>query len=128
MPDDARVLFGLAPVHADTLTGHAEISRVFTGQAEANAELREHAAAATRIDVLAVRALGLIALNDSLLRGPFCRSASRSANDRRPAARALIHSFVSPDGWSGKRASWSRRALVAGSGSADRNAAKNWPG
>jgi adenylate cyclase class 2 len=27
MPDDARVLFGLAPVHADTLTGHAEISK-----------------------------------------------------------------------------------------------------
>jgi transcriptional regulator with XRE-family HTH domain len=43
MPDDARVLFGLAPVHAETLTGHAEISRVFTGQAEANAELREQA-------------------------------------------------------------------------------------
>ena len=37
MPDDARVLFGLAPVHTDTLTGHAEISRVFTVQAEANA-------------------------------------------------------------------------------------------
>ena len=32
MPDDARVLFGLAPVHADTLTGHAEISQVFTGE------------------------------------------------------------------------------------------------
>jgi hypothetical protein len=26
MPDDARVLFGLAPVHAATLTGHAEIA------------------------------------------------------------------------------------------------------
>ena len=69
MPDDARVLFGLAPVHADTLTGHAEIATVFTVQAEANRELREHAAVAARVDILAVRALGLIALNDSLLRG-----------------------------------------------------------
>lgn len=71
MPDDARALFGIAPVHADILTGHAEISRVFTVQAEANAELREQAESAARIDVLAVRALGLIALNDSLLRGPL---------------------------------------------------------
>jgi hypothetical protein len=59
MPDDARVLFGLAPVHADTLTGHAEISGVFTVQAEANAELRDQAAVAARVDVLAVRALGI---------------------------------------------------------------------
>lgn len=71
MPDDARVLFGLAPVHADTLAGHAEISQVFTAQAEASAELREHAATARRIDILAVRVLGLVALNDSLLHGPL---------------------------------------------------------
>ena len=32
MPDNARVLFGLAPVHAETLTGHAEISRVASHQ------------------------------------------------------------------------------------------------
>ena len=44
---------------------------MFTVQAEANAELRDQAAVATRMDVLAVRALGLIALNDSLLRGPL---------------------------------------------------------
>ena len=71
MPDDARVLFGLAPVHTATLTGHAEIARVFTAQAEANRELREHTATATKVDILAVRALGLVALNDSLLRGPL---------------------------------------------------------
>jgi hypothetical protein len=71
MPDDARVLFGLAPVHADTLTGHAEIAQVFTAQAEANRELREHASTASVVDILAARALGLIALNDSLLRGPL---------------------------------------------------------
>jgi hypothetical protein len=77
MPDDARVLFGLAPAHAATLTGHAEIAKVFTVQAEANRELREHAADAARVDILAARALGLIALNDSLLRGPL--TARKSA-------------------------------------------------
>lgn len=71
MPDDARVLFGLAPLYADTLTGHAEIAAVYTVQAGANRELRDHAATASAVDVLAVRALGLIALNDSLLRGPL---------------------------------------------------------
>jgi hypothetical protein len=55
---------------------HAEISRVFTVQAEANAELRDQAAVAARIDVLAVRALGLIALNDSMLRGPLAARVS----------------------------------------------------
>ena len=71
MPDDARVLFGLAPVHAGTFTGHAEIAAVYAVQDGASGELREHAATAARIDILAVRALGLIALNDSLLRGPL---------------------------------------------------------
>jgi transcriptional regulator with XRE-family HTH domain len=69
MPDDARVLFGLAPLHAGMLTGHAEIAAVYTVQADASRELRKHAATASSIDILAVRALGLIALNDSLLRG-----------------------------------------------------------
>ena len=81
MPDDARVLFGLAPVHTATLTGHAEIAQVFTVQAEANRELRQLAATAARMDVLAVRALGLIGLNDSLLRGPL--TARQSAADVR---------------------------------------------
>jgi transcriptional regulator with XRE-family HTH domain len=71
MPDDARVLFGLAPVHTDTLTGQAEISRVFASQAEADRELREHASTASQVDILAVRVLGLLALNDSLMRGPL---------------------------------------------------------
>jgi len=87
MPDDARVLFGLAPVHTATLTGHAEIAQVFTVQAEANRELRQLAATAARVDVLAVPALGLIGLNDSLLRGPLTArdSLPRSA---RPCPRA----------------------------------------
>ena len=86
MPDDARVLFGLAPVHTATLTGHAEIAQVFTVQAEANRELRHLAPTAARVDVLAVPALGLIGLNDSLLRGPLTArdSLPRSA---RPCAR-----------------------------------------
>jgi transcriptional regulator with XRE-family HTH domain len=79
MPDDARALLGLAPAHAslsETLTGHAEISQVFTNQAEANKELQERAGNAEDVVVLAVRALGLIALNDSLLRGPLTRRQS----------------------------------------------------
>lgn len=75
MPDEARVLMGLAPTHAarGVFTGHAEIARVFRDQAEANDELVVQAGTAGRVDLLAVRALGLIALNDSLLRGPLSR-------------------------------------------------------
>jgi transcriptional regulator with XRE-family HTH domain len=71
MPDDARVLFGLAPAHAGTFTGHAEISAVYPAQAAASREIREHARTAARVDVLAVRGLGLLGLNDSELRGPL---------------------------------------------------------
>jgi transcriptional regulator with XRE-family HTH domain len=71
MPDDARVLFGLAPAHADTFTGHAEIAAVYPTQAEASREIREHAWTAARVDVLAVRGLGILGLNDSVLRGPL---------------------------------------------------------
>jgi transcriptional regulator with XRE-family HTH domain len=90
MPDDARVLFGLAPVHTDTLTGHAEIAHVYTVQAEANRELREQAATAARVDILAVRALGIIALNDSLLRGPL------AARDTQVQVRVLLLDPNSP--------------------------------
>jgi transcriptional regulator with XRE-family HTH domain len=90
MPDDARVLFGLAPTHADTLAGHAEISGVFTVQAEANGELRAQAATAAKVDILAVRVLGLIALNDSLLRGPL------AARDTAVDVRVLLLDPDSP--------------------------------
>jgi transcriptional regulator with XRE-family HTH domain len=76
MPDDARVLFGLAPAHTATLTGHAEIAGIFATQSAADQQLRDHAATASRIDILAVRALGLVALNDSLLRGPLTTRAT----------------------------------------------------
>ena len=79
MPDEARVLMGLAPAHAaarGVFTGHAEIARVFRDQAEANGELVAQAASAACVDLLAVRALGLVALNDSLLRGPLSHRKS----------------------------------------------------
>ncbi|NKY27985.1 hypothetical protein [Nocardia gamkensis] len=77
MPDHARVLFGLAPRHVQTLTGHAEIAQAFTLQSEADAELRRCASVADRIDLLAVRGLGLLALNDSLLRGALMQRTNR---------------------------------------------------
>lgn len=76
MPDEARVLMGLAPAQAaarGVFTGHAEIAQVFINEAEASAELEVQAASATCVDLLAVHALGLIALNDSLRHGPLCR-------------------------------------------------------
>jgi hypothetical protein len=79
MPDEARVLMGLAPASAaarDAFAGHAEIARVFACQADAEPELRELAAAAGELDLLAVRALGLIALSDSVLRGALCGRAA----------------------------------------------------
>ncbi|MEU2037950.1 hypothetical protein [Nocardia niwae] len=76
MPDHARVLFGLAPRHAQTLTGHAEIAQAFTVQSEADVELRRQALIADRIDLLAVRGLGLLALNESLLRGALLERTS----------------------------------------------------
>ena len=74
MPDEARMLAGLAPAGAAAraaFAGHAEIAQVFACQADAESELRELAASAAEVDLLAVRALGLIGLSDSLLRGPL---------------------------------------------------------
>ncbi len=72
MPDEARMLAGLAPAGAAAraaFAGHAEIAQVFACQADAETELRALAATAAEVDLLAVRALGLIGLSDSLLRG-----------------------------------------------------------
>jgi transcriptional regulator with XRE-family HTH domain len=74
MPDEARILAGLAPANAAAraaFAGHAEIAQVFARQADAEAELRALTRSADVLDLLAVRALGLIGLNDSLLRGPL---------------------------------------------------------
>ncbi|MFC3994570.1 helix-turn-helix domain-containing protein [Nocardiopsis sediminis] len=74
MPDEARVLLGLAPKHPAGLdhlgaAGRAEILSVFPSQASAVAQIRADAAQASTMDILAVRGLGIIGLNDSLLRG-----------------------------------------------------------
>lgn len=78
MPDDARHLLGLAASREKRVGGAAfdlaafpEVVRVYSSQAAARDEIRQHASAAAELDVLAVRGLGLIGLNDSLLR-EFC--------------------------------------------------------
>ncbi|MFF3326926.1 helix-turn-helix domain-containing protein [Streptomyces sp. NPDC002889] len=75
MPDDARHLLGLAASRekrsggpAFDLAAFPEVVRVYASQASAREEIQQHARAAQQLDVLAVRGLGLIGLNDSLLR------------------------------------------------------------
>ncbi|MFD0384868.1 helix-turn-helix domain-containing protein [Streptomyces stramineus] len=77
LPDDARHLLGLAVSRevrsggtAFDLTAFPEVVRVYSSQASAAEEIQRQARSATEVDVLAVRGLGLIGLNDSLLRGP----------------------------------------------------------
>ena len=69
-----------APPSRDTAAAadliRMEISAVYPTQAEASREIREHAATAERIDILAVRGLGLLGLNDSALRGPLTGRSS----------------------------------------------------
>ncbi|WP_327319271.1 helix-turn-helix domain-containing protein [Streptomyces sp. NBC_01235] len=75
MPDDARHLLGLAASREKRTGGPAfdlaafpEVVRVYAAQNSAAAEIRQQAREAQELDVLAVRGLGLIGLNDSLLR------------------------------------------------------------
>lgn len=75
MPDDARHLLGLAPRREQHVGGASfdlaaapEAVRVYSKQAAAAEEIRQQARSAAALDVLAVRGLGLIGLNDSLLR------------------------------------------------------------
>ena len=93
MPDEARVLAGLAPAAvlmssiraaipvsrspadvgdtpalAATSGGQSNLGRLYRLQDEAANDIRDLAATAQRIDILAVRGLGLLGLNDSLLR------------------------------------------------------------
>lgn len=74
VPDDARRILGLAPARARTdrdsanLAAFPEVARVYEDQDAARSEIATLAETATRIDVLAVRGLGLLGLNDSLLR------------------------------------------------------------
>jgi transcriptional regulator with XRE-family HTH domain len=87
MPDDARMLLGLAPCHPAGLdhlsaAGRAEILAVYPSQSSAMTDMRKLANNARQIDVLAVRALGIVGLNDSLLRA--------SVQQGTPTVRALL--------------------------------------
>ncbi|MFG2778865.1 helix-turn-helix domain-containing protein [Streptomyces prunicolor] len=75
MPDDARHLMGLAASRekrsggtAFDLAAFPEVVRVYAAQNSAAEEIQQQAREAEELDVLAVRGLGLIGLNDSLLR------------------------------------------------------------
>ncbi|WP_432034340.1 helix-turn-helix domain-containing protein [Streptomyces antibioticus] len=75
MPDDTRHLLGLAAGREKRIGGAAfdlaafpEVVRVYEAQNSAAAEIQQQAREAHELDVLAVRGLGLIGLNDSLLR------------------------------------------------------------
>jgi hypothetical protein len=71
MPDDASIAMGLAPQQAtgdDLTTMSGEIGHVFPNQLPVAEEIRRRAGDADELDVLAVRALGIMGLNDSLLR------------------------------------------------------------
>ncbi|KWX01749.1 Helix-turn-helix domain protein [Carbonactinospora thermoautotrophica] len=91
MPDEARVLFGLAPKHATDRTDCGEVAKVFRFQAAAADEIRDRAKAATRVEILAVRGLGILALNDSLL-----RPALTDTGDRTVSVRVLLLDPDSP--------------------------------
>ncbi|KAA2246467.1 helix-turn-helix transcriptional regulator [Solihabitans fulvus] len=73
LPDSARMRLGLAPVDPAGLdhlaaAARAEIIAVWPNQSAAAGAIRAHAATASRIDVLAVRGLGLLGMSGSLLR------------------------------------------------------------
>jgi transcriptional regulator with XRE-family HTH domain len=92
MPDDARILLGLAPKNPAGLdhlgpSGRAEVIAAYPSQSAAKADMKAAAKDVREIDILAVRGLGIIGLNDSLLR------ASVTAN--RPAVQVLL---LDPDG------------------------------
>jgi hypothetical protein len=73
MPDDARMRFGLAPQHPAGLdhlgpSGRAEILAVYPSQSTALRDISGLAPTTREIEVLAVRGLGILGLNDSMLR------------------------------------------------------------
>ncbi|MEU3723375.1 helix-turn-helix transcriptional regulator [Streptomyces sp. NPDC031705] len=75
MPDDARHLMGLAAGRerrcggaAFDLAAFPEVVRVYSGQASAREEIQQQVRVARELDILAVRGLGLVGLNDSMLR------------------------------------------------------------
>lgn len=77
MPDHARLILGLAPKRDEGRSAElfGEIVRVFANQAAAANDIQATSKTASRIDVLAVRALGIIGMKDSLLRPAFTDAA-----------------------------------------------------
>nr|WP_314243956.1 helix-turn-helix domain-containing protein [Streptomyces sp. DSM 40907] len=80
MPDDARHLLGLAAGRercsggaAFDLAAFPEVVRVYSAQAAAQEEIQQQVRGAKELDILAVRGLGLIGLNDSMLRAHLGR-------------------------------------------------------
>lgn len=106
MPDDARMTFGLAPRGSAGRTGtqvSSEISAVHPSQEGVAPTVRRHSATARELDLLAVRGLGIIGMNGSLLRDalmpgtslrharillldPRCEAARRRADEIRESA------------------------------------------
>jgi transcriptional regulator with XRE-family HTH domain len=87
MPDDARMLLGLAPQDPAGLdhlsaSGRAELIAVYPSQSAALPEIRDLAGKAAAVDVLAVRGLGILGMNDSVLRPSVRRSS--------PTVRVLL--------------------------------------
>ncbi|MEV7728731.1 helix-turn-helix transcriptional regulator [Streptomyces sp. NPDC087917] len=84
MPDDARHILGLAAARdrrdggaAVDLAAFPEVVSVYDAQAAAREEIQRHGRTATTLDVLAVRGLGLIGLDDSVLRTHLARDDVR---------------------------------------------------
>jgi len=80
MPDDARMLLGLAPQEPAGLdhlsaSGRAELIAVYPSQSAALPEIRDLARKAAVVDVLAMRGLGILGVNDSILRPSVRESA-----------------------------------------------------
>lgn len=80
MPDAARMLMGLSPAAArqtsdtqDLAEAAATVARSYHSQQAAAREIRQLAARARSLDLLAVRGLGLLGLNDSLLRAAITK-------------------------------------------------------
>jgi transcriptional regulator with XRE-family HTH domain len=85
MPDDARHLLGLAASRerrtggaAFDLAAFPEVVRVYEAQRSAATEIQQLVREARELDVLAVRGLGLIGLNDSLLRSYLSRGPGQA--------------------------------------------------
>jgi predicted XRE-type DNA-binding protein len=93
MPDHARMALGLAPVVSSRMTFSdlAEISMTYSSQAEAADQIRTLAKGAGIIDVMAVRGLGILGLNDSLLRDAISVGTQLRVLLLNPDSEAVAH-------------------------------------